>query len=502
MNRPASRFKVIRGALVLDSDRRTAVPGDLLIDGASIAEIGQPGMEVPVDAETIDATNRFAIPGLVNMHTHGHGVMGRGLLPEKAGLEVFLAGAGATMRQRTADDKYLGGMVNALEMVSRGITTCFDMFAESPLPSREGIEAIGRAYDEVGMRAVIAPMVSDRTIFEALPGMADALEAPLREKALAQRASGTAEIVDALTRLYRDWPLGTDRVIPGVAPTIPLHCSDDLLLSCRDLARDLGAPMQIHLAETEMQARAGIARYGRSLTAHLDRLGMLAPNLSLAHSVWLSAEDMQRIAGGGASAVHNPTSNLRLGSGIARVSELRRTGVPVCLGTDGCNTSDHMNMFEVQRLAAGLSRVVDHEVDCWLSSAEVLEMATETGARAIGGNWRIGRLEKGYLADIVLVDLTKTQYWPLRDPLTQLVFSEDGSGVSEVFVGGRQLLSQGRHVGIDLERVRKLVQDAADRIEESSRADRMGGEEMERQIETFVASHKRLGSRCSCCSGG
>src|SRR5262249_13369354 len=163
-------------------------------------------------------------------------------------------------------------------------------------------------------------------------------------------------------------------------------------------ARDFDLRLQTHLAETKPQAVLGLKKYGRSLTQHLAALGLLDERLSAAHAIWIDADDMRRLADAGCGVVHNPASNLRIGSGLAPVRAMLRSGLRVGIGTDSTNTSDGQNMFEATRLAALLSRLVTPDYADWLSAQESLRLAT-TGSAGILGFDRIGRLAPGHRAD-------------------------------------------------------------------------------------------------------
>jgi cytosine/adenosine deaminase-related metal-dependent hydrolase len=160
------RRTIIRGGLVL-GDHGRAAPQDLLIDDGRIVAIENPGFDVSDDVELISASDRLLIPGLVNSHTHSHGALNRGAVDDKVSLEMFLTGAGASTRSRGIEDKYLSAALSAAEMIRKGCTACFDLTVELPRPSREGISAVARAYRDAGMRAVVAPMIADRTIYQA-----------------------------------------------------------------------------------------------------------------------------------------------------------------------------------------------------------------------------------------------------------------------------------------------------------------------------------------------
>jgi 5-methylthioadenosine/S-adenosylhomocysteine deaminase len=457
-------FTIIRNGRLVDLRRRAAVPSDILIDRDVILTIGAPGMESPQGARVVDASGRAMMPGLVNGHVHGHGTLAKGLVGDRWPLELFLTAMPGMAGNRTLEDKYLNGLLAAVEMIRKGCTSCYDLFFEFPLPSRDGIEALGRAYRDAGMRAVIAPMVADKTLYQAYPGLIDALPAALRKQVLALQLAPYEASANALEAIYADWPFDRDWIRPAIAPTIPLHCSDAFLVRCRDLARDYQLPLQTHLAESKAQAVVGLRKYGRTLTAHLASLGMLGSQLSAAHAIWLDHEDLARLADSGSSIVHAPGSNMRLGSGLAHVRPMLERGINVGIATDGANSSDQLNMFEAVRLAAFISRIQTADFQRWLGADEVLHMATLGSARAMGLDGKIGKIAPGYNADIVFLDLDHINYIPCHDMVGQIVFTENGGAVDSVMIAGIMVLDRGRLTTIDEEKLRDDAHRAAERL--------------------------------------
>jgi guanine deaminase len=185
----------------------------------------------------------------------------------------------------------------------------------------------------------------------------------------------------------------------------------------------------------------------------------------VAHAIWIDDADIALLAAAGVTAIHNPLSNLRLGSGVAPVRRMLEAGLAVGLGTDGANTSDTQNLFEAMRLAAGLSRIVGDDESRWLGSADAMRMATVGSARSLGLTLPMGRIAAGHAADLVLLDLGRPTYVPLRDPLRQLVHGESGSGVDKVLVAGRVVVEHGRVVTVDKARLRQQALEAAERLD-------------------------------------
>ena len=448
---------------MLDIAGHRAEPADVLIDGETIRQLGPPGMAVPAEAQVVDAAHRLLMPGLVNAHTHGHGSLAKGL-GDRWSLELLLNAGPWVGGSRTLEDKYLAAKINAVEMVRKGCTAAYDLYVEYPLPTVEGLEAVARAYQEVGMRVVVAPMMADRLFYEAIPGLMESLPKSLRARVEQVRAAPYEESVAACRQVLEHWPFDRGKAALALAPTIPLHCSDAFIVACRDLAAEYGVGLHMHLAESKAQAVSGIKRYGKTLTAHLDGLGFLGPNFTGAHCVWLTDEDIQRLGDNGASVAHNPGSNLRLGSGIAPARAMLEGKVTLAIGTDASHCSDNQNRFEAVRLASFVSRVGSPETQSWLSTAEVLSAATEGGARTLGMGDAIGRLAPEYQADIVLLDLNNVNYLPCNDPTNQIVHSEDSSAVDGVMIAGRMVLQDGRFTTLDLEQLRRDAESATERL--------------------------------------
>ncbi|HET7793897.1 MAG TPA: amidohydrolase family protein [Rhizobacter sp.] len=451
---PDTPTLVIRNGRVLDAASRNAPPADLLVQGGTITGIGEPGLEAPPGAQLFDASGLLLHAGLVNGHTHGSGNLTKAT-HDRWTLELLLNGAPGWAANHTLAQKALGTTIGAIEMLQKGCTTCYDLTFGFPLVTVDELIAIGQAYVDAGMRAVVAPMLQDISFYKAIPGLYDALPEPLK-KQLNAEGGDTAFILRQMEEALQRWPHDKAQVQLGIAPTIPLHCSDELTRGCAQLAAKYGAPLQSHVAESKVQAVAALQRWGHSLTAHFESLGMLGPNFTVAHGVWLDDDDMRRLAAHGSSVSHNPGSNMRLGAGIAHARRMLELGVNLAIGTDGAICADNQNMYEAMRYASMVSNVRGPDYTQWLTAPEVFHAATAGGARATGFS-KAGTLAAGRLADIVFLDLGAINWIPLNDPANQVVLTEDATSVRHVMVGGRWVVQDGRHVHSDL---RALAQQA------------------------------------------
>ncbi|MGE5303486.1 MAG: amidohydrolase family protein, partial [Alphaproteobacteria bacterium] len=213
------------------------------------------------------------------------------------------------------------------------------------------------------------------------------------------------------------------------------------------------------------QAVTGQRVYGTSLLAHLDAIGVLAPNLSLAHSIWIEPGDIELFVKRQATPVHNPASNLRIGSGLAPLKQFIAAGVRVGLGTDGAASNDGQNMFDAVRLAALIHNQAGTDFRGWVTPAQALAMATRNGAHAFG--LEAGVLAPGKLADIVLLRRDTPAFTPLNDVIGQLVFCENGNSVDTVIVNGEIVVESGSLKRIDEREVLQCAERARQRLDPS-----------------------------------
>lgn len=430
--------------------------GALVVEGKWIRYVG-PANQVPPGPfdRVLDAHEMIALPGLVNAHCHSPANLHRGLLPGRP-LEIWRAYWRSTLRVMKAEDFYASALLGAAEMLRTGTTTVLDhFFGNQDLPFMGAGDAI-RAMRELGLRHVVALTLSDKRYEETVPieqqpGQPSA-EIQRMTQSETQDARTWLETCDAFIAKYHD-PDRLTTCCPG--PSAVQRCTDKLLTGAAELARKGNLPMHIHLAETMSQKVMGPRLYGTSLLRHLESIGVLGPNLSLAHSIWIDREDIDPIAQSGATPVHNPASNLRLGSGLAPVPQLLSSGAHVALGTDGAASNDGQNMFDALRLATLIHNPNEPDYRLWVTPLQALRMATREGARAFG--LPTGILVPGRLADIVLLRRDTPAFTPLNNVISQLALCENGSSVDTVLVDGEVVVEGGRLTRRHEQEVLKLV---------------------------------------------
>jgi 5-methylthioadenosine/S-adenosylhomocysteine deaminase len=480
----SDNLALIKGGRLLSPGAGVPDFADILVKNGVIAEISSFGTLSVAAGITVDAREMLVLPGLVNAHSHGQLNLSKGC-NDRWSLELLLNRLPSVTAGRSAEYHYLSAQIGAAEMLSKGCTTVYDLFSEFPAPTPEGVDAVARAYSDIGMRAVVAPMMADRSFYQAIPGLLEAFPDELRADVERIRFAPYQESIERCRRIVKEWRHDRDLVRPALAPTIPHHCTDDFLVACRNLAGEFDVGIQMHVAESRVQAVVAPMVHGRTAVSHLAELGLLSPRFTAAHSVWLDDDDMARLADRGASVAHNPGSNLRLGSGLARVRRLLDAGVNVAIGTDGAITSDSLNMFEAIRLAALVSRVQDVSSERWISAAEAFLAGTIAGAKALGFGDRIGRIGVGCRADLVLLDLARPSFVPLGDPLNQAVYAEDGTSVASVMIDGRMVYERGRFLTIDYPALVARVRRAADDLSERSAGLRSLGARFEPVVRAY-----------------
>ncbi len=459
---------LIQNAHVVTMNERNEVidKGTIAIDGKRIVYVG-PTEWTPAGPfdRTIDADRLIAMPGMVNGHCHSPANLVRGMLPSKP-LEIWRAYYRASLRGMRDEDFYASALLGGLEMLKNGATTVLDHFAGNPACRFMGAGAAIQAMRDLGLRHVASLTITDKNYEDTIPlGTTDSGLNEEIKRMSANEAKSAHEWLDECEAFIEAFhaPEKLTTTCPG--PSAVQRCSDELLTQSAALARRKNLPMHIHLAETRAQAVMGRQLYGTSLLRHLDAIGAVSGNLSLAHSIWIDDDDVELFAERGATPVHNPASNLRIGSGLAPLKRFLAAGVNVGLGTDGSASNDGQNMFDALRLAALIHNQAGSDFKHWVSPVQALAMATRNGARAFGID--AGVLASGKLADLILLRRDTPAFTPLNDVIAQMVYCENGSGVDSVIVDGEIVVDGGRTTKVDEAEVFRLAVQARSRLEPS-----------------------------------
>lgn len=443
----------------------------------------------------------IAMPGLVNSHHHF------GLTPLMMGvpfapLELWLP----QFRAMRSIGPRLDTLYSAVEMLESG-TTAVHHINSGLSGALENWAAVTdetlHAYGEIGMRVGFSFMMRDQNVltYEDDAKALAALPARVRDwltPRLAAAQTPTADCMDFFKHRKRAWTeTAPDAVRFNLAPANLHWCSDDSLQLIFDTARSEGAKVHMHLVETERQAIYTREKFGHSAVEHLHALGCLGPELTFGHGNWMSRRDLDLVAECACSMCHNASSGLRLGSGIAPVNEMRRRGIPVALGIDQSNIHDDRDMLLEMKLVWALHR----ETGLWNDrpdAAAVIQMATEHGAASTGFGGKVGRIEPGQQADIVLLSKAAVEhpYVNRRTPVAETVLHRAGkSAIDKVFVGGRPVVDGGKVVSIDRDAIMAEIADRLKTPETEAETEAWAiVDEMMPYLETFHREHTPAGS--------
>jgi 5-methylthioadenosine/S-adenosylhomocysteine deaminase len=370
-------------------------------------------------AETVERPAHLLIPGLINAHTHAAMSLLRGLaddIPLMEWLQQHIWPA--EQRWMSAEFVEHGAELAMAEMLLGGTTTFNDMYF---FP-----EVVARVASRIGMRVCVGMiLIKFPTVWAG-----DAAE--YLRKGLALRDE------------YKGHPL----ISTAFAPHAPYTVEDEDLVKVRRLADELEVPVHTHVHETADEVLGSVVDSGERPLDRLERLGLVSPMLMAVHMTQLEDGEIARLAAAGASVVHCPESNLKLASGFCPVAKLLAAGVNVCLGTDGAASNNDLDMLGEMRTAALLAKGVAGRADA-VNAAQVLAMATINGARALGIAETTGSIEPGKWADLCCVDLERPATWPVYDPVAQLVYATGRDQVTDVWVAGRRMVSDGRLLRLD-----------------------------------------------------
>jgi 5-methylthioadenosine/S-adenosylhomocysteine deaminase len=425
--------------LTMDDQFTVWPSGSIAITGDAIVEVGDLGDRYRAE-ETVDCRGRVVMPGLINAHTHAPMTLLRGLADDLR-LDVWLMGYMMPVEREFVTPEFvaLGTRLACAEMIRSG-TTCFaDMYYFE--------ESVAQAAAEAGMRALCSQTV---------------LKFPAPDAASFEDSLARAR--DFIAR-WASHPL----VVPGTAPHAPYTCTVEILRACAELSVEFGVPLHTHLAETTFEVEQSRREHGMPVVPWVSKQHLFDARVLAAHCVHVDEGEMSALKKAGAGVAHNPTSNLKLGSGIAPVVKMLDRGVMVGIGTDGTASNNDLDMFEEMRLAALLAKGTTGDPTA-LPARTAGAMATCIGARATHFGGIAGSLEPGKRADVIVVDLDQVHNVPrfARDPnavYAQLVYAGKATDVVDVMCNGRWLMRDRRLLTLDEEALSAAAREVARRID-------------------------------------
>lgn len=415
-----------------DPSRSVLRDASVYVEDGRIAEVGKKTHQEA--DQVIDADGMILLPGLVNTHTHAPMVILRGYADDMPLQEWLSERIWKVEPNMTSETCYWGAMLACLEMIASGTTTFNDMYFS--------VEDVARAVDKSGMRAILSSL-----ILEISP------DAKFHRE-------NARKVLDHLKSLRN--PL----VTPAIAPHAVYSCSEETLLWAKQTADEEKVPVHTHIAETKVEQAEVENKQGMKVVEYLNKIRFLGSNVVGAHCVWLSKNEVRLLGQSGTKVAHCPVSNMKLAVGAAApISEMIQNGVNVGLGTDGAASNNTLNMFETMKFCALL-----HKHSRWdptaLPAQMTLDLATIEGARVLGMEKKIGSVEIGKTADLILVNTRSPSLTPIhgRDTvISDLVYSASGADVDTTIVDGRILMEKRRFVALNpteiIENVRRVTED-------------------------------------------
>jgi 5-methylthioadenosine/S-adenosylhomocysteine deaminase len=385
--------------------------------------------------EVIGGEGRVVLPGLINGHTHAAMTLLRGIADDRELID-WLNNYIFPTERRFVDAEFVrvGTELACWEMIRGGTTTFVDMYY---FP-----ESVARAVEACGLRVLVGPSVIDQK---------------------SPDATNAEESLRLASEFVTHWKGRNNRIVPIIAAHAIYTLKPEQLAATRAKALELGVPISIHISESRFEIDYSLKNYGTTPVKELESLNFFAGPTIGAHLVWPTTEEISILARRHVGVIHNPTSNMKISSGISPVTQMLKEGVAVGLGTDGPATNNDLDMWEEMRLAAFLQKVstMDPQV---LPASTVLNMATLGGARAIGLEKEIGALTVGRRADLIQVSLSDLHFTPLYDVISHLVYVADEQDVRTVVVDGKVLKREGKVLTVDEQRVRSEAEAIAARI--------------------------------------
>lgn len=429
-----NRLWIENGLFITMEKGVSSFRGHMVVTDDRITYLGEAAPNpLPENAQRLDGSRLAFMPGLIN--THGHAAMSllRGFSDDQ-NLQVWLEQKMWPMEEKYVDaDTKAGSLLAIAEMLKSGTTAFVDMY--------DRMDQVAEAVVESGIRGVLTRGV----IGLCPPEVQEAKLAEAIEFAKAWNGQGGG------------------RITTMISPHAPYTCPPAYIERFVQAAHDYNLPLHTHMSETAAEVEQNVRDYGLRPVEHLDKLGFFSRPSLVAHAVHLNDEEIALLAERGVAVSHNPVSNLKLASGIARVPELLHAGVTVSLGTDSAASNNNLDLFKEIKFAALLHKGTSGDPTV-VPALEALRMGTVYGAKSIWQENSLGMLREGMKADFIAIDLDQPHFYPLTDIVSHLVYSGTGRDVKHVWVDGRQVVNNGQCVFLDEEKIRHDAQASFERL--------------------------------------
>jgi 5-methylthioadenosine/S-adenosylhomocysteine deaminase len=450
--RDASADLLLTDAIVLtmDAARRAFRSGYVWIRDDRILRVGsmQELGEIPRGIRRRHLNGRLIMPGLVNCHTHLASGITRGVYDEMP-LEVWFAkGMWPVLNAFDARASESGADVSLLELLSKGVTTTAVGEIGSRHPDR--LDGVLTAVERSGIRAVVARMAMDSA------------DPTNPAQFIPEGYRDTPKFAaDEVRRLRKRFNSQRIEVVPEALGV--LRCTREMVQAMHEVSRETDSLFSMHAASSQSERDESRRRFGHGSITELERLGVLGPKTLLAHAIWLDDAEIELVAERSTGLSYNPVSNAYYASGIARLPELLAAGARVGLGVDGASTNNGQNVWETMKMAMLFQK--QHRENANFGSAELaLELMTRGGAAALHMEDKIGSLEAGKFADLIVIDSERVALAPAQTLISNLVYSPDPDAVQDVYVAGEQVIRDREHPRLDRKSVVANAQAAAERV--------------------------------------
>ncbi len=392
----------------------------IIVDEGSIHSVSSVPKNLPLAKEVIHLKDHLVCPSLINTHTHLPMTLFRGV-GDHLPLQKWLTEVIFPLEKKMVNPEFIriGTELAILELIKNGTTTVCDMYFHTP--------KMAELFDQYGLRGVLA--------VDMLSSFSD-----------------WKKDLDILCERYKDH----DRIYPALACHAPYTCDPSVLKTSVAESQKRALPIVIHVSETQWEVSEIQKKYGKTPVAHLHNCGVTGPHCVFVHCVHLTEEDMDTMVQTNTPLSHNPESNMKLGSGIAPIVRALEKGITVGLGTDGCASNNNLNLFTEMDTAAKLQKVKNPSA--LIHARDIFSMVTASASKVVGMEGKIGKIQAGFFADILALDLKQAHLYPRHHLLNHLVYSASGAEVDFVMCQGKILMKDFEIQGVDVERIYREVE--------------------------------------------